>query len=211
VQRAREQLPYGLNYVMVPDMDMETYTQLVKMRTRHFFRVLINAVLEMQRQGGAVKPSMFTNHAKAQEGKGNRLGPEPEDKYDAAHLMNTTLVRGAFPAENANVQDLHRLSAATTTQFQKANIGPDKLIDSQQTNTKNGMLATIQGGTPVNRALIVHFVTDYLRTLRANLTVPLPEPEGVLSQARAAAMRAVEEDLQDIEAVVRQIEAELQF
>jgi hypothetical protein len=69
VQRAREHLPYELDYVMIPDTGMDTYTQHVKMRTRHFFSVLINAVLEMQRQGGAVKPGMFTDHAKAQEAR----------------------------------------------------------------------------------------------------------------------------------------------
>jgi hypothetical protein len=211
VQRAREHLPYELNYVMVPDTGMETYTQHVKMRTRHFFGVLINAVLEMQRQGGAVTPGMFTNHAKAQEAKGFRLGKEAEDKYDAAHLMNTTLVKTAFPNKNAAVKGLYRLSAATTTQFQKANVGPDKLIDGQQTATKNGMLAAIQAGAVVNRALIAHFVANYLGTLLGALTVPLPEEEGVLPQARAAAMRAVAEDLQNVEGVVKDIESELHF
>ena len=211
VQRAREHLPYGLNYVMVPDTSMDTYTKHVQMRTRHFFRVLLNAVLEMVRQGGTVTPGMFTNHAKAQEAKGFRLGKEAEDKYDAAHLMNTTLVKGAFPHKSATVKGLYRLSAATTTQFQRANVGPDKLIDTQQTNTKNAMLAAIQSGAPVDHKLIMHFVAQYLGTLRVTLTVPLPEDEGVLSQARAAAMRAVEEDLQNIEGVVRDIESELQF
>jgi hypothetical protein len=125
--------------------------------------------------------------------------------------MNTTLVKGAFPNKTPMVKGLYRLSAATTTQFQKANVGPDKLIDSQQTHTKNAMLAYIQAGHAVDHNLIMHFVANYLGSLKLSLTVPLPEPEGVLSQARAAAMRAVVEDIQEIEAVVRQIEAELQF
>jgi len=211
VQRAREHLPYALNYVMVPDTSMDTYTQHVKMRTRHFFSVLLNAVLEMQRQGGPVTPGMFTNHAKAQEAKGYRLGKEAEDKYDAAHLMNTTLVKTAFPNKNDMVKGLYRLSAATTTQFQKANVGPDKLIDSQQTITKNALLAMVQGGSAVDHNLITLFVGNYLGALRMSLTVPLPEPEGVLPQARAAAMRAVVEDIAEIENVVRQIESELQL
>lgn len=209
IQRAREMLDYPLNYVMVPDKGMEAYAQHVHRRTRHFFTVVLNAVREMQNQGGLVKPSMFTDHAKAQEARGFRLGPQPEDKYDAAHLMNTTLVPGAFPAKNEKVGYLYRSSAATGTQFQKANVGPDKRIDSQQTNTKNEMLAAIQGGAVVDRPFITGYVTDYLQKLAVALSVPLPEPEGVDTQARAAALRVVLEDLSNIESVVDDITREL--
>jgi hypothetical protein len=61
----------------------------------------------------------------------------------------------------------------------------------------------------VDGKFLAAFVSDYLTSLQATLTVPLPEPEGVLSQARAAAMRAVVEDLRDIESVLKAIEAEL--
>ena len=210
VQRMRrDMLPYELGYVIKPDTGMESYTQHVKMRTRQFFRVVLNAVLEMQRQKGKVTPGLFTNIAKAQEAKGYRLGKEAEDKLDAAHLMNTTLVPGSFGTQNEWVQTLYRMSAATTTQFQKSNVGPDKQIDSQQTQTKNTMLSAIQKGATVDHNFIANFVVDYLTALKRDLTVPLPEQEGVLSQSRAAAMRAVVEDLENIESVIRDIEMEL--
>jgi hypothetical protein len=209
VQRAkRAEVEYQLDYVLVPDKGMESYTAHVKKRTRHFFTVVLNAIFEMQKQGGAVGPGMFTDHAAAQEARGFRLGKEPEDKIDAAHLMNVTLIPGRFPKANAKVEDLYRQSAATTMEFQKANIGPDKQIDSQQSRTKNAMLK-VAAKLPVNHAFVVDFVTDYLTALKGALTVALPEPEGIMSQARAAAMRAIVEDLAGIESVVRDIEAEL--
>lgn len=210
VQRAkRAEVEYNLDYVLVPDKGLESYTAHVKKRTRHFFTVVLNAIFEMQAQGGAVGPAMFTDHAAAQEAKGFRLGKEPENKIDAAHLMNVTLVPGKFPKVTPNVEDLYRQSATTTMEFQKANIGPDKHIDSQQSRTKNAMLKSAGSGIPVNAAFLLHFVTDYLKTLKGTLTVPLPEPEGVMSQARAAAMRAIVEDLENIQTVLAEIQAEL--
>ena len=210
VQRAkRDMLEYKLDYVLVPDKGMESYTAHVKKRTRHFFAVVLNAIFEMQDQGGTVGPGMFTDHAAAQEASGFRLGKEPESKIDAAHLMNVTLVPGKFPKVNAKVADLYIQSAATTMEFQKANIGPDKHIDSQQSRTKNAMLKSVAKGLPVNAAFLAGFVSDYLTTLKGTLTVPLPEPEGVLSQARAAAMRAIVEDLENIHVVLAEIQAEL--
>ncbi|MEN3326519.1 MAG: hypothetical protein V7638_1326 [Acidobacteriota bacterium] len=210
VQRAkRDMLEYKLDYVLVPDKGMESYTAHVKKRTRHFFTVVLNAIFEMQAQGGKVGPGMFTDHAAAQEASGFRLGKEPESKIDAAHLMNVTLVPGKFPKVNAKVADLYIQSAATTMEFQKANIGPDKHIDSQQSRTKNAMLKSAGLGTPVNALFLAGFVNDYLTTLKGALTVPLPEPEGVLSQARAAAMRAIVEDLENIQVVLVEIQAEL--
>jgi hypothetical protein len=211
VQRARDMLPYSLNYVMLPDTNMSAYTQHVKMRTRHFFTVVIAAVFEMQKQGQTPHPAMFTDHAKAQEAKGYRLGSEAESKLDAAHLMNTTLVPSSFTQKNETVGHLYRASAATTTQFQKSNVGPDKIIDSQQTVTKNAMLSAIKGGTKVDKAFIGQYVADYLKSLSNDLKVELPEEEGVLSQSRAAAMRAIAEDLQNLEGVVCEIISELKI
>jgi hypothetical protein len=212
VQRARDMLKYEQNYVLVPDINMDAYSQHVKMRTRHFFAVILGAVLEMRNQPkGVVGPGMFTNIAKAQEAKGFRLGPEPENKLDAAHLMNTTLVPNSFPNQNAKVEELYRSSAATTTQFQKANVGPDKQIDSQQTATKNTMLSAIKPTTVVDQNFVKAYVIDYLNSLSGALSVPLPEPEGVLSQARAAAMRAIKDDLQKIDDVVSDIVRELKL
>jgi hypothetical protein len=210
IQRARrKEVDYPLNYVLVPDKSMESYTAHVKKRTRHFFTVILNAIFEMQAQAGAVGPGMFTDHAAAQEARGFRLGREPENKIDAAHLMNVTLVPGKFPKMTPNVEDLYRQSATTTMEFQKANIGPDKLIDTQQSRTKNGMLKVVASKVPLDAAFLAHFVTDYLTTLKGTLTVPLPEPEGVMSQARAAAMRAIIEDLENIQTVIAEIQAEL--
>jgi hypothetical protein len=209
IQRAREMLDYPLNYVMLPDVEMRSYAQHVRMRTKHFFIVVLNAVLEMQRQGGMVSPAMFTDHAKAQEAKGYRLGKEAEVKYDAAHLMNTTLVRKAFKVKSPVVNELYRASAATTTQFQKANVGPDKLIDTQQTHTKNAMLAMIQAGAKVDKAFITHWVTNFLMNIAGALTVPLPENKGVGEQSRAEAFRVAVEEMGNVEAIVDEIIAEL--
>lgn len=207
-KRKRDDIEYKLDYFLVPDPEMESYRAHVKKRTRHFFTVVLNAIFLMKAQGGAVGPAMFTDHAAAQEAKGFRLGKDPMDKIDAAHYMNVTLVPAKFPVKNAKVEQLYRESAATSMEFQKANIGPDKQIDSQQSRTKNAMLKAATA-LPVNPKFLRDFVTDYLTSLKATLTVELPEPEGVMSQARAAAYRAVVEDLENIESVLKEIEAEL--
>ena len=210
IQRAkRDYLDYELDYVIVPDNEMKSYAQHVRMRTKHFFIVVLGAVLEMKSQGGTVGPGMFTDTAKAQEATGFRLGQQPEDKLDAAHLMNTTLVPKVFKNKNQRVADLYRASAATTTQFQKANVGPDKLIDTQQTKTKNAMLASIQGGAIVNEAFISLWVTSFLQNIANALTVPLPENKGVSSQSRAEAFRTAVEEMGNVESIVREIIAEL--
>jgi hypothetical protein len=207
-KRKRDDIEYKLDYVLVPDPGMESYRAHVKKRTRHFFTVILNAIFLMKAQGGAVGPALFTDHAAAQEAKGFRLGKDPMDKIDAAHYMNVTLVPAKFPVKNEKVEQLYRESAATSMEFQKANIGPDKQIDSQQSRTKNAMLKAANPG-PVNAKFLRDFVFDYLTSLKATLTVELPEPEGVMTQARAAAYRAVVEDLENLESVLKEIEAEL--
>lgn len=211
VQRAsRHKLNYPLDYVLPPDPEMASYAQHVRMRTRHLFSVVLNAVTEMQNQRGKVHRGMFSDHAEAQEGKGFRpKRGTTGDKLDAAHLMNATLRTKSFPRQTVTVKRLHRLSAATTTQFQKANVGPDKLIDSQQTKTKNAMLGAIPGGAVVNRDFIRHHVTNYLRACLRALTVPLPEPPGIKTESRATAMRTTVAELRDIEDVVREIMTEV--
>jgi len=207
-KRKRDELEYKLDYVMVPDEDMESYTRHVMMRTRHFFAVLLNAIFEMQDQVGDVEPGMFSDHAAAQEAKGFRLGPEPVAKIDAAHLMNVTLVPGKFPKKTPQVELLYIASGATTMEYQKANIGPDKLIDSQQTKTKNEILLAAQA-TPVNKAFLLAHVTKHLTALVLALTIADAGDGSLLSKARAAALAAVVADLKNIESVIREIEAEL--
>jgi hypothetical protein len=203
-KRKRAEFEYKLDYVMVPDEAMESYTRHVKMRTRHFFAVLMNAIFEMQDQGGEVGPAMFSDHAAAQEAKGFRLGPEP----DAAHLMNVTLVPGKFPKKTPAVELLYIASGATTMEYQKANIGPDKLIDSQQTKTKNEILLAAQA-TPVNKAFLIAHVTKHLAALVIALTIVVPGDGSILSKARAAALAAVVDDLKNLETVLAEIQAEL--
>ena len=207
-KRKRAEFEYKLDYVMVPDEAMESYTRHVKMRTRHFFAVVLNAIFEMQDQGGEVGPAMFTDHAAAQEAKGFRLGPEPVAKIDAAHLMNVTLVPGKFPKKTPAVELLYIASGATTMEYQKANIGPDKLIDSQQTKTKNEILLAAQA-TPVNKAFLIAHVTKHLAALVIALTIVDPGDGSILSKARAAALAAVVDDLKNIETVLAEIQAEL--
>jgi hypothetical protein len=63
----------------------------------------------------------------------------------------------------------------------------------------------------VDRKFIAAYVDDYLRNLTAALSVQLPEPEGVDTQARAAALRAVVEDGTKVDAVVEDIMRELRM
>jgi len=99
-------------------------------------------------------------------------------------------------------------SGATTMEYQKANIGPDKLIDSQQTKTKNEILLAAQA-TPVNKAFLLAHVTKHLTALVLALTIADAGDGSLLSKARAAALAAVVADLKNIESVIREIEAEL--
>jgi hypothetical protein len=123
--------------------------------------------------------------------------------------MNVTLVPGKFPKkESAKVQDLYRQSAATTMEYQKANIGPDKLIDSQQTKTKNEMLIAAQA-KPVDSGFVAAYVLKHLTALVAALALDEPGDGGLLSKAREAALLAVTDDLKNIHTVIAEIEAEL--
>lgn len=210
VQRMRAHLPYQLDFVVVPQINMQEYKNHASMRTTHFFTVVLCAVKELQRQLGAVTSGLFTDHAKAQIAKGFRLGSDPEDKQDAAHLMNTTLVPSSFPVQNAKVQLLYEASAATTNQFQKANVGPDKIIDAAQTASKNAMLHAIHHGAIVDHNFVVQHVRAYLNAILHNLPALQPAAVELLDLARNAAREAIQGDLDNIDARVQRIETEIE-
>ena len=123
---------------------------------------------------------MFSDHAKAQEANGFRLGDDPESKYDAAHLMNTTLNVDDFKdvalsdKNLENLEDLYRATAATTNQFQTSNVSADKIVDSAQTIQKQKMLAELSQGATLDAAFLQKHLDEFLNDLVVKLQGGLP-------------------------------------
>jgi hypothetical protein len=124
-------------------------------------------------------------------------------------MVRTTLEKKLFPVVDAEVLDLYRWSAATTTQFQRANVGPDKRIDTQQTRMKDIVLAAIRDGAVVDRAFIAHYVGEYLRACREALTTGHLSVKPIAGPSREAGAAAVTEQLADLGSVVEEIAREL--
>lgn len=158
---------------------METYKDHVALRVRHFFIVFLKAVLLWQKHAPGALPNLFSDHARAQAGSGFRIKKgttvAASDKHDAAHLTNITLMKSAFSGmtlslkDEENLDDLYRASAATTPQFQTANITADKIIDGHMTGFKNAMIRDLNTGTPLDETFIRHHLKQFLLTLETDL------------------------------------------
>lgn len=182
IQRARRDKVEDTRYLpgaSVPDLNMDSYKLHVGARTIRFFQQLVSAAFEIRERGGMVRPGLFTDHARVQVQVGQRhKGAETvpgENNWDAAHLMNTSLNPREYAAETGqavddpDVQGRYVASGATQNQFQKSNVSADKIIDAQQTQTKNELLGELQMGATFDAAFVERHVVRYLAHLAANL------------------------------------------
>ncbi|HET6975247.1 MAG TPA: hypothetical protein VFI24_02915 [Pyrinomonadaceae bacterium] len=181
IQRARDKVPdsRSLPGASVPDLNMESYKLHVASRTVRFFQQVLSVALAVLDHGGSVRPRLFTDHAKVQVQVGQRhKGPESvpgENNWDAAHLMNTSLNRHEYAAETGqgvdddDVRGRYVATGATVNQFQKSNVSADKIIDTQQTVTKNEMLGELQMGAKFDAAFVERHLLRYLTQLAHNL------------------------------------------
>lgn len=144
---AREMGESGLGYYILPDVGAkEHYSRHVKMRAE-FFCLLVHKVslLCLKYTPGYSFERYLSDKADVQIDKGVYVGSM---KIDAAHLCNTSFMSDRFysdvgavsPALRFYCDDLRILSGATVPQTKYDNVGPDKVIDSFQTDFKNWYL-----------------------------------------------------------------------
>ncbi|WP_438031072.1 eCIS core domain-containing protein [Sorangium sp. So ce233] len=182
VQRMkRDQIDPGDVATVRPSM--ENYKSHVALRVTHFFTVFLKAVSLWQKYASLrALPNVFTNNAAAQAGIGFRIKnaatvSSGEGKYDAAHLTNVTLVKSSFnrlpltQKDQENLDDLYRATAATTPQFQMANVTSDKIIDRKMTSFKNEMIADLSAGAVPDHNFIQLKLARFLTELENDLQV----------------------------------------
>lgn len=178
------------------------------------------------RHGGDVSPKLFTDHAKVQVQSGQRHKDQVvtvvgQNNWDAAHLMNTSLdpreyaLQTGQKEQDEDVQQRLFASGATMNLFQKSNVSADKVIDTQQTLTKNQMLARIsRSGASFDAQLVRDFLRDYLTNLEASLGYRA-EATGMISgtdikdDSYTAAHEVISAQLKDIEGIMSSINDEL--
>ena len=192
VQRSRTKVEDTRKFpgASVPDLSMLSYKDHVATRTVVFFQQVLSAALMVIKKKKTVTPNLFTDHARVQVQSGQRhKGVETvvgENNWDAAHLMNTSLVPELYAnltgqqLDSEDVQARWVASGATVNQFQKSNVSADKAIDLQQTNIKNEMLSALQSGKTLDQGFIEGYVQKYLAGLLANLQSKAPS-SGVIS------------------------------
>lgn len=162
---------------VVPDLKMESYGTHVGDRTLRFFQQVLGAAkMILDHDGGTLRKTLFSDNAEVQVQKGKRQKTsgsmiKGEGDFDAAHIMNTSLNWEEYAAETGqdsdseDVQSRLLASAATVNQFQRSNVSADKLIDAQQTSSKNEMLGQLADGSSLDEKFIEGHVNKYLDNL----------------------------------------------
>lgn len=193
----REHLQDTLNNMHFPDPHAKTgYSRHVRMRTE-MFCYLIHAVAHLCLKYRPPRPFEYylSDTAEVQIGSGLRLpAGATSDKLsmDAAHFCNTSFRADTFlvhvrslnkgAAELAAIQayceGIKVASAATSYQLQRDNVGPDKVIDSYQTEFKNWYLKDVQakGQVQSGRDTYTQFVTELTRHLSNSSARSLTNP-----------------------------------
>ena len=183
---SREMLDAGINNMLMPDQaSKRSYGLHVRMRTEMFCYLIHNvAWLCLKYQVPRPYEDYLSDKAEVQVGTGLRFAATATtDKLsiDAAHFCNTSFRADALvhhaAALGKNAGDLQKISAycnmvktmsaSTSFQLQRDNVGPDKLIDAYQTEYKNWFLKTVkaQQKVPTGRATYTTFVTELSQVL----------------------------------------------
>jgi hypothetical protein len=159
----------GLGYMVIPDPQKDNYARHVKLRGTTFCLLIRDVALICQK----FKPSKsfekyLSDTAAVQVDKGLR-DKATNQKIDAAHLCNTSFLADQFIVDVEDPTDklrdfcrvLAKLSGATTPQSKYDNIGPDKVIDSFQTQYKNTYLKDVltNGTIPEGKQTYIDYVT----------------------------------------------------
>ena len=183
---SREMLNAGINNMLMPDANSkDSYGLHVRMRTEMFcYLIHATACLCLKYQAPRPYEDYLSDKAEVQVGTGLRFqATATTDKLsiDAAHFCNTS-----FRADLL-LQHVHKLgksgpelqkiaafcdsfkvlSASTSFQLQRDNVGPDKLIDSFQTEYKNWFLKAVksQQKVPTGRETYTAVVTELTQAL----------------------------------------------
>lgn len=144
---SRQMEESGLGFFVLPDDAKEHYGYHVGQRAVFFCTLLYKVALLCQKyKPGKSYKSYLSDTADIQIDRG--VYAEDRVKIDAAHLCNTSFLSDLFLADanpkslalTAYCWDLRVLSGATLPQTKYDNVGPDKVIDTFQTNFKNDYL-----------------------------------------------------------------------
>jgi len=139
IQMSRRKEEQQHNFMLLPNDEL--YQQHVIQRIRHCVwlmkRLAIYCVWAAKQGVTKSISSMVSSKAEVQVGTGLRLKGY---SLDASHLTNISVRSSAMssgltlsPIQQEAVKELQSLSGATTPQFQRDNVGPDKVIDSCMT------------------------------------------------------------------------------
>lgn len=191
----REMLDLEINHIWFPHMgDKESYGLHVRMRSEIFCYLIYNvAHLCLKYQPTRPYEYYLSDIAEVQVGSGLRFAATAtKDKLslDAAHFCNTSFRADEFMTHvgtlGKTAQQLHQvwercntlktMSGATSFQLQSDNVGPDKLIDSYQTDFKNAFLQHVKstGNVESGRITYTRFVTglrQWLLSSKANSVI----------------------------------------
>lgn len=169
----------GLDYVLVPDVKKTRYGDHVGQRAEAFCLLLYKVALLCKKyQPPQPFTQYLTDHAEIQVDQG--IYAKDREKIDAAHLCNTSFKSDKFvgpltglsateaEALSGYCRALCTLSGATTPQAKSDNVGPDKVIDSFQTEFKNKYLRKL-AADPAFVIDPLHMWNDYVTDLNTAL------------------------------------------
>ena len=152
---SREMQQGGVNHYLMPDSQRDSYARHVAMRAE-MFCLLVHKVAALCVH--LRPPKSYENYMSDTADVQVSTGVYPVEtgqKIDAAHLCNTSFLMDRFLTDmvsqpkpvslelRAYCTNLRRQSGATTPQFKHDNVGPDKVIDSYQTQFKNDYLKEV--------------------------------------------------------------------
>ena len=194
---SREMLAPGINNMLYPDSaSKRSYGLHVRMRTE-MFCYLLHHVANLCLKYQVTRPyeDYLSDKAEVQVGTGLRFAATATtDKLsiDAAHFCNTSFRADALlhhvHSLGKSAADLQRIgaycnevktiSASTSFQLQRDNVGPDKIIDSYQTEFKNWFLKTVkaQQKIPTGRETYSMFVTELAKVLSGSQARSVTNP-----------------------------------
>lgn len=173
IQMSREKMEQEHDFVLVPSDD-SVYRRHVRDRIRHCVLVLKRlSYFQVWAKGqGTTKSmsSMVSKNAEVQVATGIYT---QSIKMDAAHLMNISIRPDALKSglalttqQEAAVEELQKLSGATTPQLKSNNTGPDKVIDRCMSEFRSAVEQSWATGVPDTRVMINYLGTLCLGKLR---------------------------------------------
>ncbi len=149
------------NFMLVPQ-DGSLYENHVRDRLKHFVSVMIKlCIYYFWAKNQGVKKNMSQMVSETAEVQVSSGVYTQSMKIDAAHLMNTSLrpdyMKSGLtlsPKQEYAINELHRISGATTPQLKANNVGPDKVIDRCMSDFRHQVEVYFSTAVPDSGTLI---------------------------------------------------------